>query len=465
MKKLLACGEKKILEKLNNAGYEAYFVGGCVRDALMGTASDDIDITTSAMPQQTKEVFCDWHTIDTGIKHGTVTVMRYDDESAAENPNAADMAAKGTVCAMAEVTTFRSDGTYSDSRHPDSVRFVRTLEEDLARRDFTVNAMACDIKGGVYDPFGGRRDLEDGIIRAVGESDLRFREDALRIMRALRFAAVLGFEIEEETEAAIFRNCGLLKEIAVERIFVEFKKLVKGKAAGNVLRKYVDVIGSVIPELAAMKGFEQHNSYHKYDVLEHCIRALEAVRTVPENEEHMKLAALFHDIGKPETFTMDDKGVGHFYGHPAKSEEIVKRILKRLKADRFTYERVSLLVKRHDLLFDRDERLLKRWMNKLSAEVMFELLEIKRADNFGTGNMSSELADKFEDIRLMMERIVEAGECFSIKNLAVSGRDLIDGGMKQGAEIGQTLEMLLEAVINEEVVNEKEELMAFVFRK
>ncbi len=451
MKKLLACGEKTILEKLNDAGYDAYFVGGCVRDALMGEASDDIDITTSALPSQTKEVFEDWHTVDTGIKHGTVTVMRYD--------------AKGTVCACAEVTTYRSDGTYSDSRHPDSVSFVRTLQEDLARRDFTVNAMACDKAGDICDPFGGQEDLANKIIRAVGEPDLRFREDALRIMRALRFASVLGFEIEEKTEEAIFKNRELLKDISAERIYAEFKKLLKGVAAGKVLRKYVDVIGVIIPELSAMKGFEQHNSYHRYDVLEHCIRALEAVRTMPENEEYMKLAALFHDIGKPETFSMDDKGIGHFYGHPAKSEELVKKIMKRLKADRFTSERVALLVKRHDLLFDRDERLLKRWMNKLSAEVMLELLEIKRADNFGTGNMSRELADKFEDIRLMMNEIIRQGQCFSLTDLAVGGRDLIDAGMKQGAEIGRTLDMLLEAVINEEVVNEKAVLIDYVFKQ
>ncbi|MBR1993880.1 MAG: HD domain-containing protein, partial [Firmicutes bacterium] len=233
-----------------------------------------------------------------------------------------------------------------------------------------------------------------------------------------------------------------------------------GKNAGDVIRKYVDVLESILPELAAMKGFDQHNSYHKYDVLEHCIRAMEAVRTTPENHQYMKMAVLFHDMGKPDTYFMDDKGVGHFYGHPKKSEELARRVLGRLKADKAIVERIAVLVKYHDLLFDKDERLLKRWMNKLGADVLQEILEIKLADNIGTGNMSDELGRKFSDIRDMMADIIAQQQCFSLKDLAVKGDDLIAAGMKPGPEVGDMLQRMLDDVIDEECENEKEALMA-----
>lgn len=446
MKKLLEHREKEILKKLEEAGFEAYFVGGCVRDALMGRQCGDVDVTTSALPEQTKEVFAGYRVIETGIKHGTVTVvLPTEDESASDIP--------------VEITTYRSDGIYSDSRHPDQVSFVRSLEEDLARRDFTVNAMACDMRGNIVDLYGGQNDMASKIIRTVGDPDKRFKEDALRIMRGLRFASVLGFEIEEKTAAAMMRNKRLLNGISAERIFVEFKKLLAGDHAGDVLRKYVDVLADVLPEISAMKGFEQHNPYHKYDVLEHCIRAMEAVRTSQDNIDEMKMAALFHDIGKPDTYFMDDEGIGHFYGHPKKSEELVRGILERLKADKATLERVSILVKYHDLLFDKDERLLKRWMNKLGPDVLGEILEIKLADNFATGNMSPQLEGKFNDIRDIMADIVAQQQCFSLKDLAVSGNDLIAAGMKPGPEVGDMLQRLLDSVIDGECENKKEALM------
>lgn len=447
MQKLLGRKEKKILEALEKAGYEAYFVGGCVRDALMGRESGDADVTTNALPDQIKEVFVGFNVIETGIKHGTVTVMLPGENC-------------GQSAVSVEITTYRNDGTYSDSRHPDSVDFVSNLREDLARRDFTVNAMACSIRGELIDLYGGQKDLAEKKLRTVGDPDKRFKEDALRIMRGLRFASVLGFDIEEETAAAMFRNRALLVNVSAERIFVEFKKLLAGEHAGDVLRKHVDVLECVLPEIAAMKGFEQHNSYHKYDVLEHCIRAMEAVRTTPENHQYMKMAVLFHDMGKPDTYFMDDKGVGHFYGHPKKSEELARNVLGRLKADKATVERIAVLVKYHDLLFDKDERLLKRWMNKLGADVLQEILEIKLADNIGTGNMSPELGQKFADIRDMMADIIAQEQCFSLKDLAVKGDDLIGLGMKPGPEIGDVLQRLLDAVIDGECENEKEALMA-----
>ena len=449
MDTLTSRSEKIILEKLNSAGYEAFFAGGCVRDAVMQKlkmtvpSSGDIDVTTNALPKDTERVFDEYQVIETGIKHGTVTVVLQE----------------GNV----EITTYRSDGSYSDSRHPDNVRFVTSLEEDLARRDFTINAMACDADGNIRDPFGGQQDIKDRIIRAVGCAEKRFAEDALRIMRALRFAAVLGFEIEDETSRALCTHKQLLRNVSTERIFAEFRKLVSGRNAGEVIRKYADVLGVVIPELAAMKGFEQHNPYHRYDVLEHCIRAMEAVKTTPENRDYMKMAALFHDIGKPETYSMDENGIGHFYSHPAMSEVLVSGIMKRFKADNFTARRVAVLVKRHDLIFEKDERLLKKWMNRLGADVLAEILEIKLADNMATGNMSLELERKFCEIRIMIHDILAQQQCFSLKDLAVDGNDVIACGVAPGPEVGRVLEQLLMKVIDGELPNDREVLLAICY--
>ncbi|MDD6646619.1 MAG: HD domain-containing protein [Firmicutes bacterium] len=445
MDTLTSRGEKIILEKLNSAGYEALFAGGCVRDAVMQKlkmtvpASGDIDVTTNALPEETERVFDEYQVIETGIKHGTVTVVLQE----------------GNV----EITTYRNDGSYSDSRHPDNVRFVASLEEDLARRDFTINAMACDADGNIIDPFGGQQDIKNMTIRAVGCAETRFAEDALRIMRALRFAAVLGFEIEEETSRALCAQKQLLRNISAERVFTEFRKLLSGRNAGAVIRKYVDVLGEVIPELAAMKGFEQHNPYHRYDVLEHCIRAMEAVRTTPENRDYMKMAALFHDIGKPETYSMDENGIGHFYSHPAMSEVLVSDIMKRFKADNFTARRVAVLVKRHDLIFEKDERLLKKWMNRLGADVLAEILEIKLADNMATGNMSPELEQKFCEIRIMIQGILAQQQCFSLRDLAVDGNDVIACGVAPGPEVGKLLEQMLMKVIDGELTNDRDVLV------
>lgn len=450
MDTLTSRSEKIILEKLNSAGFEAFFAGGCVRDAVMQKlnmtvpASGDIDVTTNALPEETERVFDEYQVIETGIKHGTVTVVL----------------PEGNV----EITTYRSDGRYSDSRHPDKVSFVTSLEEDLARRDFTINAMACDADGNIRDPFGGHQDIKDMTIRAVGCAETRFAEDALRIMRALRFAAVLGFEIEAETSRALCAQKQLLRNISAERVFAEFRKLLSGRNAGAVIRKYIDVLGEVIPELAAMKGFEQHNPYHRYDVLEHCIRAMEAVRTTPENRDYMKMAALFHDIGKPETYSMDENGIGHFYSHPAMSEVLVNDIMKRFKADNFTALRVAALVKRHDLIFEKDERLLKKWMNRLGADVLAEILEIKLADNIATGNISDELEQKFCEIRIMMQDILAQQQCFSLKDLAVDGNDVIACGVAPGPEVGRILEQLLMKVIDGELPNDREVLLGVLFQ-
>jgi len=485
------------LNRLETAGYQAYLVGGIVRDRVLERMSEinagkgcadpecvdigDIDIATSALPEQVKAVFCDMTVIETGIKHGTVTVLLRGGSDTGDNGNAysrEDCSRSGIDCGgkpgdgrssggsrvpsetlLVEITTYRTDGSYSDGRHPDSVSFAPSLEEDLKRRDFTINAMAQDRVGNIVDYHGGMSDLENRIVRTVGDPHERFNEDALRIMRALRFASILDFDIEKETEEALFSSMDMLKMISAERIFSEFKKLLTGKAAGRVVRKYADILGVVIPELSRMKGFQQHNEYHRYDVLEHCIRAMEAVRAEKDELTAMKMAALFHDIGKPATYCPDDTGRGHFYGHAKMGCILTEEIMKRFKADKALTMRVCTLVKYHDLIFENDERLLKRWMNRFTPKVLFEILEIKRADNLATGNMPPELLDKFDAIKRTMKSIVDEAECFSLKDLAVKGGDIAALGVEKGPEIGRILNILLEAVIDEKVSNEREALL------
>lgn len=437
--KLTSSHEGDVIRLLTDAGYEAYFVGGCVRDAIMGREAGDIDVATSALPQQVEAVFEGRTVIETGIRHGTVTLL-YDGEPI-------------------EITTFRTEGEYTDRRHPDEVSFVTDIREDLARRDFTMNAIAMGEDGEITDPFGGRRDIEAGLIRAVGDPGERFSEDALRIMRAVRFAAQLGFAIEEETSRAMHEHRGLLADISKERIYAELKKIVAAPHAGEAVMGYTDVLGEVIPHLLQMKGFMQHNPYHRYDVLEHCVRCMDNIRTTPENHVYMKLTGLFHDIGKPDTFTMDEQGIGHFYGHPAVSAEHAEEILKGLRADTFTTERVKLLTKYHDLLFRKDPKLLKKWLRKFEPEVLFELLEIKRADNLATGHVIPELIQRFDEIRVMLEKILADEECFKLKDLLVDGNDIMDECGVSGPAVGEILDGLLTAVIEERIHNEKEPLL------
>ena len=483
-----------VLERLQSAGYEAYLVGGCVRDALLArrgfdaagaedgpgavgfdagakgrpeaVAFADLDVTTNALPEEVACVFSDWPVIETGVAHGTVTVLMPAEEIGTE-ASGAPVEGSGAPEARprpkripVEITTYRCDGAYSDGRHPDQVRFVSSLEEDLARRDFTVNAMAMDREGRIADPFGGQQDLADGLLRAVGDPEKRFREDGLRILRALRFAAVLDFALAERTGEALRSRKELLRSVSAERIFAEWKKMLRGRAAGRILREYVDVLAVTAPELLPMKDFAQHNPYHRYDVLEHCIRAMENVKVTGDDRDYMRLAALFHDVGKPETYSMDEEGVGHFYGHPAVSEAICRRLLTRFRADRFTLERVCLLVKHHDLVFREDERLLKRWMNRFGPEVLLEILEIKRADNVATGNASGELLGRFERIDGMIRDIAAADECFRLEDLAIGGRELLAEGFTEGPEIGRMLEALLDGVIDGRLPNERNALLA-----
>ncbi len=423
------------LSMLEERGYEAYIIGGCVRDYLMGREPGDIDITTSAEPEEIKEVFKAFKVIETGIKHGTVTVIINEEPL--------------------EITTYRIDCGYSDGRHPDKVSFTKSLREDAARRDFTMNAIAADADGDIVDYFGGAVDIQNRIIRAVGDPEVRFGEDALRILRAIRFSSVLGFEIEEETRSAAFKCRGLLKNISSERIASDLIKLLCGENAGKVIRENIEVLGVFIPELLPMKGLGQKNPYHNLDLLSHTCVVVDSI----ENNPVLRLAALFHDIGKPEAFTIDDKNIGHFYGHEVISSQIAEDILRRLKLDKQTSDMVVKLIRYHTMRVEEDERSVRRSLGKLSPEVFFQLMKLKRADSRGQSpefyNKSIEHCNKIEEIAV---NIIEKGECFSKNTLEINGGDLMSLGMKQGREIGSLLDELLGMVIDGQLENNKQVL-------
>ena len=441
--------EQQVLRKLEEHGWEAWFVGGCVRDALRGKPCDDIDITTNATPQEVTAVFGEKNIIETGLAHGTVTVKPQ----------------------MAEVTTYRTEGKYSDHRHPDQVTFVRSLREDLKRRDFTINAMAMDCRGHLEDPFGGQEDLEKGVIRAVGDPAERFDEDPLRILRALRFASVLGFVIEADTAKALRGQRELLGCISVERIFKEFCKTLTGRDAAKILREFFPVWCTVIPELEPLENFQQNNPHHDFDVLEHTLRSVETAGSLAEDaglsakdKRDLVMTMLFHDIGKPEVYSEDEEGVGHFYRHESVSGAICRRILHRLKADGETIRRVSLLVKYHGIEWQEDRRFLKRRLHKFGVEDCRMLLMVRTADLSGQKESSEEgglprWRSQLCRIERVIDEILSEEQCFSRKDLKIDGRDLINDGVAAGPELGRILNQLLEWVIDEEVPNEREALL------
>lgn len=429
-------GARHILQTLSSAGYEAYLVGGCVRDLLRGVEPHDWDICTSALPEETERCFAGQRVIETGLKHGTVTVMD-----------------KGEPY---EITTYRTEGPYSDSRRPDFVRFVANLEEDLARRDFTMNAIAMDLQGNLRDPFGGASDIKSSLIRCVGEPGLRFQEDGLRVMRTLRFAAVFGYEIEEQTAQAVHKNRAMLGRVAAERINTELCKLLTGKNAGDVLRQYPDVLCQFWPQLEPLMTLEQNNPWHCWGGWEHTIHALEAAPA----DVALRLTMLLHDIGKPACKSSDERGIDHFYGHPAVSAQMADQMLRALKFDNKTRERVVLLVERHDAQLPPRSQVIRRWLNRLGQETFFQLLEVKRADNMGQApEKVKDRLTELDEIRAKAEQILAERQCLTLKDLAVDGRDVIAAGVKPGPEVGRVLEELLERVLNGEVSNKRETLL------
>ncbi len=426
---------KKILDIIHEAGFEAYVVGGCVRDAILGREPGDWDITTNAAPMEVKKLFR--RTIDTGIEHGTVTVM---------------LGKEGY-----EVTTYRIDGKYEDGRHPSSVTFTRSLVEDMKRRDFTINAMAYNDEEGLIDRFGGEKDLEEHIIRCVGEPRERFSEDALRIMRAVRFSAQLGFGIEEKTREAIKELAPTLEKISAERIQVELVKLITSDHPGRILDAYeLGITKVILPEFDACMKTPQNNIHHDYNVGEHIVKSVENIRP----DRVLRLTMLMHDIAKPVTMTIDDDDVSHFKGHELQSAQMAAAIFRRLKFDRKTMDRACNLIRYHDDRFPATPKSVRKAMNRVGVEEFPFLLEVRIADTLAQSDYKKEENLKLiEDTRKIYEEVLEKNECVGLNDLAVKGQDLIGAGIKPGKQIGDVLKAMLADVIEEPSHNSREYLL------
>lgn len=430
------------LRALEASGHEVWFVGGCVRDACMGRRAHDIDMATSARWEDVRDVFLsDGRSVfETGTAHGTVTV--------------------GYDGLLMEITTYRSEGCYSDGRHPDSVTFIGDIEADLSRRDFTMNAVAFHPERGLLDPFGGVADIEHGIIRAVGNARARFKEDPLRIMRAARFFSQLGFSLDSATAAAAHELAFLVGGVSRERIEREFSSLLTGCFAGDAIMEFIDVIGEFVPEALAMKGLDQKTPYHVYDVLGHTAHAVDA--TPPRRI--VRYAMFFHDIGKPRVFTVDEQGIGHAYGHAAESAEITHAALRRLRLSRRDSERIVALVRMHGDIIQPTAKSVRRALAKLGGDValMRDLLDVKRGDAASHApehRGRARLADEVEEV---LDTLVRERAAFSLRDLGIDGNDAIACGIEPGPQVGRALRSAFDAVVEEEIPNSREELLAFL---
>ena len=424
-----------IINTLMRAGYEAYAVGGCVRDVMLNRTPMDWDITTSAKPHEVKQLF--GHTIDTGILHGTVTVM---------------LEQEGF-----EVTTYRIDGEYEDARHPKEVSFTSDLLEDLKRRDFTINAMAYNDTQGLVDAFDGVGDLKRGIIRCVGRATERFSEDALRMLRAVRFSAQLGFVLEEETRAAIVELAPNIAKVSAERIQMELVKLLTSNHPEEIRTAYETGLTAVfLPEFDRMMETAQNNPHHCYTVGEHTLMALQGI----EADKVLRFTMLLHDVAKPVCRTTDENGTDHFYGHPQKGSEMARMILRRLKFDNDTTDRVSALVRWHDDNPELSPRSVRRAISRIGLERYPALFAVKRADTLAQSMYRREEKLKYlHDYEMLYQEVMEKQQCLTIKQLAVTGSDLIEAGMQPGKEIGSVLKKLLELVLEDPELNTKEKLL------
>lgn len=421
-----------VLERLRQAGFQAVLVGGCVRDFLRDKEPHDYDAATSARPEEIMAACADLTCVPTGLRHGTVTVL-----------------SQGLPV---EVTTFRREGTYSDGRHPDEVSFTDSLTEDLARRDFTINAMAWD-KDGLADRFGGRADLEAGLIRCVGEPTRRFQEDALRILRGLRLAAQLDFSIHPDTAQAIREETPRLAMVARERIGGEFLRLLCGPGAGRVLLDFPQPVCEIVPQLAPTVGFDQKNPHHAWDVYTHLVKTVEKVPPQPA----LRLAALLHDVGKPATFSLDEAGTGHFYGHAEESARLCEDIARQLRLDNATRDQVITLVQRHHLPLQPTQACVGRWLRRLGPELFFPLIELMNAD--GASCLPGQSArPELDETTALARTILDQAPCLTLKDLAVNGRDALAAGLS-GAEIGRTLNRLLDQVAEGSLPNERDILL------
>ena len=422
------------IRRLESAGFAAYAVGGCVRDALLGIEPHDYDLCTAASPEQTQAVFEHEKLVLAGVKHGTVGII--------------------TPGGVVETTTFRTEGGYADSRHPDWVQFVPTVEKDLARRDFTVNAMAWSPTRGLADPFGGRSDLKNRILRAVGDPERRFREDALRILRGVRFAVRFRLTVEANTEAAMFRFAPLMDKLARERVFDELCKLLPLVTAEDLIR-FAPVLTAVIPELAPMVGFDQHSPHHAYDIYTHTAHVV--ANTPPDPV--LRWAALLHDTGKVPTFTRDETGRGHFYGHAKESASIADRVLRRLKAPTDLREQVTELISLHMTRLEPEKKVLRRWLGRLGPETIDRLLTFQKADMVSKGISKDSEMSQHLHLRSLVAEVQAEDACLGLRDLAVNGNDLMALGY-EGKAIGDCLSKLLDAVLDERLPNDREVLLA-----
>ena len=427
------------LQRLRQCGFEAWAVGGCVRDSLLGRPPHDWDITTSALPHQTMEVFSGFRLLQTGLHHGTVTLLLEEE--------------------AIEITTYRVDGPYSDGRRPDSVTFTPNLEEDLARRDFTVNAMAWNPWQGLRDPFGGQNDLSARLIRCVGDAQTRFEEDALRVARAIRFAAQLGFAIHPATASAVHRCAPTISRVARERIWPELVGLCCGPSAVPVLLEYGDVVGAMLPQLQPMLGHPQHNIHHIHDVWQHSVYALGHVEPHPR----LRLAALLHDCGKPACFSMDAQGVGHFYCHGEHSHRLASQLLKELACPAELRHKICDLVLFHDAMLPLERPKLRRWVAKLGPQGVLDLVSLKRADN-AAQNPVYNYTEYYDDLEALLRRIIDDGDCCTLAQLAIDGRDILALGVS-GSGIGQMLERILADVVDGRLPNHREILLRSAARR
>ena len=419
--------------RLRLSGFQAYAVGGCVRDSLLGLTPHDYDLCTNAAPQETASVFSDFTLVRSGEKHGTIGVV-IDKE-------------------VIEITTFRTEGGYRDSRHPDWVRFVSNLQEDLARRDFTINAMAFAPESGYVDPFGGQADLQNRILRTVGDPELRFSEDALRILRGVRFGVRFGLTPEDATLKAMKKLSPLMDKLARERVFDELCKLLPLVTAGDLLT-YRDILTQVLPELAPCVDFAQHNPHHRYDVFTHTAQVVEGVPGDPA----LRWAALLHDCGKPACFFLDENGRGHFHGHAKISAEKADALLLSLKAPTALRERVVFLIAHHMTELTPDKKLLRKRLGKYGVQAVFDLLTLQEADFGGKG--TGEATHTFAQVRRLLEEILSEDACLTLQDLEVDGKDLLQMGFPPGKTLGNCLNYLLEQVQEETIPNHRDALLA-----
>jgi len=424
----------KAIKDIEAAGFTAYLVGGCLRDMIMGRPVHDWDIASSARPDDVKRVFPGARVIETGARHGSLTLI-----------------VSGQPL---EVTSFRRDGNYLDHRHPAQVQYVRTIEEDLARRDFTVNALAYNPSTGYIDPFGGRMDINNKVIRCVGDPDARLKEDALRIMRALRFAAVLGFTLEAGLSTSLHGNKGLLRAVSAERLSAELVRLLVGEHVFGVLMDYADVLGVLIPEIDQTVGFDQKSRFHQYDVWEHTARAVAAAKPDPV----IRLALLLHDLGKPAKFFLDDSGRGHFYGHDILGMEIAQKRLKELRFPNSMIEDVSGAIRYHQIKLKEENT--RKWLSRLGEDMLRLIIEVCRGDMIAhSDEVKEEILGNLHASERKLDELIAEQQCFKLSDLAINGTDLMGIGIQEGKEIGRVLAYLLQEVVEGSVENTPEDLL------